>query len=137
MYLFNPKPPMNNPSANVTREEAYQVANISYALYKDRELAQTYPETYGLLFETNNIFYLFLYVNKEARMISRDCFISYLGNKYSVPYQFAGREATLQIFDGKLRVIIGGELACEHEIMSGNCRTSRVGEHLKGSWTRS
>ena len=52
MYLFNPKPPMNNLSAYVTKEEAYQIANISYALYKNRELAQAYPETYGLLFET-------------------------------------------------------------------------------------
>ena len=74
----------------------------------------------------------YLVIREEARMISRDCFISYLGNKYSVPYRFAGREATLQIFDGKLKVIVCGELACEHEIMPGNCRTSRVKGHFKG-----
>lgn len=74
----------------------------------------------------------YLVIREESRKISRDCFISYLGNKYSVPYRFAGREATLQIFDGKFRVIVGGELACEHEILPGNYRMSRVKEHFKG-----
>jgi transposase len=74
----------------------------------------------------------YLVIREEARKISRDCFISYLGNKYSVPYRFAGREATLQIFDGKFRVIVGGEQACEHEILVGSCRVSRIKDHFKG-----
>ncbi len=74
----------------------------------------------------------YLVIREEARVVSRDCFISYLGNKYSVPYRFAGREATLQISDGKLKIIVGGELACEHEILAGNCRMSRVKEHFRG-----
>lgn len=74
----------------------------------------------------------YLVVREEPRKISRDCFISYLGNKYSVPYRFAGREATLQIFNDKFRVIVGGETACEHEILSGTCRMSRVKEHFHG-----
>ncbi len=74
----------------------------------------------------------YIVIREETRMISRDCYISYLGNKYSVPYRFAGREATLQIVDGKFRVIVGGEQACEHEILLGSGRTSRVKEHFKG-----
>jgi transposase len=74
----------------------------------------------------------YLVIREEARKISRDCFISYLGNKYSVPYRFAGREATLQIFDGKFKVIVGGEQVCEHEILAGSGRISRVKEHFKG-----
>ncbi len=74
----------------------------------------------------------YLVIREEARKISRDCFISYIGNKYSVPYRFAGREATLQIFDGKFRVIVGGEQACEHEILAGSCRVSRIKDHFKG-----
>jgi len=35
-------------------------------------------------------------IREDTRKITRDCYISYLGNKYSVPYYFAGREATLQ-----------------------------------------
>jgi hypothetical protein len=74
----------------------------------------------------------YLVIREETRKISRDCFISYLGNKYSVPYRYAGREATLQIFDGKFRVIVGGEQICEHEILVGSGRTVRNKEHFKG-----
>jgi len=74
----------------------------------------------------------YLVIREETRTISRDCFISYIGNQYSVPYRFAGREATLQIFNGKFSVIVGGEPVCEHEILSGSGRVSRVKEHFKG-----
>lgn len=74
----------------------------------------------------------YLVIREETRTISRDCFISYIGNQYSVPYRFAGREATLTIFNGKFSVIVGGEAVCEHEILAGNGRVSRVKEHFKG-----
>ena len=74
----------------------------------------------------------YIVIREEARKISRDCFISYLGNFYSVPYRFAGREATLQIINGKFKVIVGGEQVCEHEILAGRGRVSRVKEHFKG-----
>lgn len=71
-------------------------------------------------------------IREETRKISRDCFISYLGNKYSVPYKYAGREATLQIFDCKLRIIVGSEQVCEHEILTGSGRESKNREHFRG-----
>ncbi len=74
----------------------------------------------------------YLVIREETRTISSDCFISYLGNKYSVPYRFAGREANLQISEGKFSVIVGGEKVCEHEILAGSGRTSRVKDHFKG-----
>ncbi len=74
----------------------------------------------------------YLVIREETRKISRDCFISYLGNMYSVPYKFAGREATLHIIGSKFRVIVGGEQVCEHEILTGSGRVSRVKEHFKG-----
>ena len=60
----------------------------------------------------------YLVIREETRTISRDCFISYIGNQYSVPYRFAGREATLKIFTGKFSVIVRGEPVCEHEILA-------------------
>jgi transposase len=74
----------------------------------------------------------YIVIREEARKISRDCFISYIGNFYSVPYRFAGREATLQIIGGKFKVIVGGEQVCDHEILAGSGRMSRVKEHFKG-----
>jgi len=67
----------------------------------------------------------YLIIREETRKISRDCYISYLGNKYSVPYQLAGREATLQILDDKFRVVVGGKQVCEHELLAGSNRVSR------------
>lgn len=74
----------------------------------------------------------YIVIREEARKISRDCFISYLGNIYSVPYRFAGRKATLQIIGNKFKVIVGGEQVCEHEILAGRGRASKVKEHFKG-----
>ncbi|PAV12819.1 integrase, partial [Methanosarcina spelaei] len=71
-------------------------------------------------------------VHKETRKVSRDCYISFLGNKYSVPYRFAGRTAELQIFEGKFEVYVDYEKVCEHEILPGNCRVARKKEHFQG-----
>ncbi|MGP8337612.1 MAG: IS21 family transposase [Methanosarcinaceae archaeon] len=71
-------------------------------------------------------------IREEIRKVSRECYVSYLGNKYSVPYQFAGREATLQVLDDKLRVVVSGEQVCEHELIVGSGRVSRNKDHFKG-----
>ena len=71
-------------------------------------------------------------VHKETRKVSRDCYISFLGNKYSVPYRFAGRTAEIQIFEGKFEVYVDYEKICEHEILPGNCRVARKKEHFQG-----
>ena len=71
-------------------------------------------------------------VRIEIRKISSDCYISFLGNKYSAPYKFAGRTAELHISDGKFQVYVDNELICEHEILSGNNRVIRIKEHFQG-----
>jgi Integrase core domain len=71
-------------------------------------------------------------VHKETRKVSKDCYISFLGNKYSVPYRFAGRTAELQTFEGKFEVYVDCEKVCEHEILQGNCRVTRKKEHFQG-----
>ena len=69
---------------------------------------------------------------EESRKISPDSHLSYLGNKYSVPYKFAGRTARLQICDTYFSVFVGNELICRHEIIPGHGRVSRNKEHFKG-----
>ena len=71
-------------------------------------------------------------VKIETRKVSRDCYVSYLGNKYSVPYKFAGRKAELHVSDGKFQIYIDNENICEHEIFPGNCRVIRKKEHFQG-----
>lgn len=69
---------------------------------------------------------------EESRKISHDSHLSYLGNKYSVPYKFAGRTARLQIRDTTFSVHVGQELICCHEIMPGHGKVSRNKDHFKG-----
>ncbi len=71
-------------------------------------------------------------VRIETRKVSSDCYISYLGNKYSAPYKFAGRTTELHISDGKFKVYVNNECICEHEILPGNCRVIRKKEHFQG-----
>ncbi|MDO9517428.1 MAG: IS21 family transposase [Methanosarcinaceae archaeon] len=74
----------------------------------------------------------YLLIHEVTRKISRDCYVSYLGNKYSAPYQLAGREASLRILDDKFRVVVGGKQVCEHELLAGSDRVSRNKEHFRG-----
>jgi hypothetical protein len=69
---------------------------------------------------------------EESRKISSDSHLSYLGNKYSVPYKFAGRIARLQIRDNSFSVFVGNEQVCRHEIIPGHGRVSRNKDHFKG-----
>ena len=71
-------------------------------------------------------------VREETRKISRDAYISYLGNLYSVPYRFAGRPSILRISDTSFVVIVGSEEVCTHEILPGRGRVSRNKDHFKG-----
>ena len=74
----------------------------------------------------------YMVIRKENRKISRDCYVSYLGNKYSVPYRFAGRLSEIRISEGMLQVLVDGEQVCEHEIVLGNHRVIRTKEHFQG-----
>jgi hypothetical protein len=68
----------------------------------------------------------------ETRRVSRECFVSYRGNRYSVPWRFAGREAQLEVRGGSLVVRIDGEERCHHELRVGTGAVVRVKEHFAG-----
>ena len=74
----------------------------------------------------------YVIVQRFNRKVARDCFVSFLGNKYSVPWKYAGREATLLVQDGTMSVQVGGEVACEHELRAGSGNVVRVRDHMKG-----
>jgi transposase len=71
-------------------------------------------------------------IREVTRIISRDSHISYNGNHYSVLYKYAGREARVQIEGNRIRILVGSEKVCEHEILTGSHRVSRNKEHFKG-----
>lgn len=56
----------------------------------------------------------FPYACQETRRVSRDAFVSYRGNRYSVPWRVAGQEVVLQEADGQLQIARLGERLAVH-----------------------
>jgi len=69
---------------------------------------------------------------EEHRKISKDSYVSYRGNRYSVPYQFAGRAAILELDETRIIIRVGSEVICSHDIVPGHCRAIRKKEHFAG-----
>ncbi|VVB62410.1 Uncharacterised protein [uncultured archaeon] len=69
---------------------------------------------------------------KEHRKISRDSYVSYQGNRYSVPYRYAGRDCMLHISDNDISFVVGKDVICTHEIKQGHGTVSRNKEHFQG-----
>jgi transposase len=66
----------------------------------------------------------------EHRKVSRDCYVSYEGNRYSVPWKYAGREASVSKTD-KIVIKIDDETII-HDILAGTGRISRNKAHFEG-----
>jgi transposase len=66
------------------------------------------------------------------RKISRDCYVSYLGNRYSVPWRYAGLQARILDKDHRISVEVNGSPVCEHGLKPGAGSVVRVKEHFDG-----
>ena len=61
---------------------------------------------------------------EKIRKISRDCYVSYKGNRYSVPWIYAGRAARITE-SSTLKIQIDSLIVAEHDILPGSGRISR------------
>jgi len=68
----------------------------------------------------------------EYRKISRDAYVSYLGNRYSVPYHYAGGAAILEIQGDLMTIWVGTDVVCTHVIVPGHGRVIKEKEHSSG-----
>ena len=66
-----------------------------------------------------------------TRKVSRECYVHYNSNRYSVPWKYAGRNCTTTEENGILKIHVDGE-TIEHEIIPGSGRISRKKEHFEG-----
>ncbi len=72
----------------------------------------------------------FRYSITQERKVSRDCLLSYKGNRYSVHWKHAGRMANVREENGLLHISVG-EDEYVHEILPGTGRISRKEEHFE------
>ena len=68
----------------------------------------------------------------EKRKVSNDSYVSYLGNRYSVPYKYAGREVIIKAAGTTIRIYCNNEELCTHEVVPGTHHRIRVKEHFTG-----
>lgn len=86
----------------------------------------------------------FVHVKELFRKATADCLVSFEGNRYSIPYQFALREVWLRISKGYILQIFssGNALLAEHRISQEKGKTIMIMEHYKnhhierGNWGR-
>jgi hypothetical protein len=54
--------------------------------------------------------------HSEVRKSHKDCYISFDGNRYSVPYQYSCRDLTVRLRDDELGIFYGDELVATHKL---------------------
>jgi transposase len=69
------------------------------------------------------------YTPKVVRRVSRDAFVSYAGNRYSVPWTVAGLEVSVQAMAGQVEIVRGEERLALHPLCSGAHQQIVVSEH--------
>ena len=73
----------------------------------------------------------FIYSITSTRKVSRECYVHYNTNRYSVPWKYAGREARVTEQNGVLNIEIDQD-RIQHDILSGTGNISRKKEHFEG-----
>jgi hypothetical protein len=54
--------------------------------------------------------------HSEMRKSSKDCYISFEGNRYSIPYQYSCRDLAVKLRGEELRIFYGDELIATHRL---------------------
>lgn len=73
------------------------------------------------------------YACEETRKVSRDAYVCYRGNRYSVPWRLAGQEVTVREMDGCLHIQKGKERLAAHPLfVSGSHQSATIPAHHAG-----
>lgn len=72
------------------------------------------------------------YVEQELRKVARDAYVAWQGNRYSVPWRYAGREVWVHDRSGEVEVHYGGYRIALHARVSGHHKTVTRTEHHQG-----
>jgi transposase len=72
------------------------------------------------------------YVEEHVRRVARDAFVAWQGNRYSVPWMYAGHEVLVREKSGHVEVSIGGERIAAHVLQPGRHHTVAQAPHHAG-----
>ena len=63
------------------------------------------------------------YVPETARRVTRDAYVCYQTNRYSVPWLLAGQEVSVREIEAQVQIWRGGEQVCVHALCTGRYQT--------------
>lgn len=67
------------------------------------------------------------------REVSRDCFVSYKGKKYSVPFRYAGQKVKMKItLEQEIEIFNEQECIAKHPVLSGKAKVIADKGHFEG-----
>lgn len=69
------------------------------------------------------------YLPEQTRRVSRDAFVCYQTNRYSVPWQNAGQEVSVREIDAQVQIRRGGEQIAVHGFCPGRYQTVTLAAH--------
>lgn len=72
------------------------------------------------------------YVEEELRKVARDAYVSWEGNRYSVPWLYAGQPVWVRDRAGQVEVHYGGQRVAVHARVSGKHRIVTATDHHHG-----
>lgn len=68
-------------------------------------------------------------VEEQARRVARDAYVSYRGNRYSVPWRAAGREVWVREAAGQIEIVREQETLARHELCRGKHQVITLAAH--------
>ena len=72
------------------------------------------------------------FVEEELRRVSRDAYVSWQGNRYSVPWSYAGQQVRVRGHGEVLEIYAGDERIARHALLAGQHRLASQAEHHAG-----
>jgi len=69
------------------------------------------------------------YMDEELRKVARDAYVAWEGNRYSVPWQYAGSQVWVEDRAGEVQVHFGSERIASHSAATGKHQTITRPEH--------
>jgi transposase len=70
--------------------------------------------------------------HSEMRKSTKDCYISFDGNRYSIPYQYSCRDLGVKLKGEELRIFYGDELIAAHRLSCQRGQMVTDPEHFRG-----
>jgi transposase len=71
----------------------------------------------------------------EPRTVARDCYMTFHGNRYSIPWQYGANLVFVCVTsDERVQIFHDGQLIATHVLERGRGKTVTIEEHHKGLW---